>query len=374
ELERSLVSRENEYAKIRLAKYPTAWDLLPVFNPPARVVVAADLSDKPTPPAAEEFAPLEISAAARAGDTAALIALGEAAYYRYPVQVVHHFDPALRSPEAAQKYGLWIDPARGVGGLIRVRLPDGSTPISYTCATCHVRAALDGRLEVGLANTRFDIGRITYDHQAAQGYPPSRDLLTWGPGRADVSTPEGTQPIRIPDLRPTKHLLHLQHNATVQHTSPTALAIRLETLLVAANGEKHRPPREATLGLALYLYTLATPPAATAPPAEPTLARGLAVFADRCAACHLPPTFTGPPVPLDRVGADAIGHSKYRGTGSWRVPSLLGVATRGPLLHDASVPNLAALLSDRPAGAPHRFGADLSETARADLIAYVSSL
>jgi hypothetical protein len=48
---------------------------------------------------------------------------------------------------------------------------------------------------------------------------------------------------------------------------------------------------------------------------------------------------------LAAIGTDpTFGSSRDRGTGACRVPSLRGVGSRGPLLHDASVPSAAALL------------------------------
>jgi hypothetical protein len=60
-----------------------------------------------------------------------------------------------------------------------------------------------------------------------------------------------------------------------------------------------------------------------------------------CASCHAPDGFTGAPVPLAVAGTDpTLGLSPERGTGFYRVPSLRGAGTRGPLLHDASAKDL----------------------------------
>ena len=71
--------------------------------------------------------------------------------------------------------------------------------------------------------------------------------------------------------------------------------------------------------------------------------QGRAILQSHCAGCHGPPGLTGEPVPLATGGTDpALGLSPVRGTGTYRVPSLHGVGTRGPLLHDGTVPSLAA--------------------------------
>ncbi len=94
------------------------------------------------------------------------------------------------------------------------------------------------------------------------------------------------------------------------------------------------------------------------------------------------------PVPLGVVGTNpTVGLSASRGTGNYRVPSLHGVSSRGPLLHDASLPDLAAMLDPTrteasyaggrlgPGPVPgHVFGLDLDTDDRADLLAYLATL
>jgi hypothetical protein len=113
-----------------------------------------------------------------------------------------------------------------------------------------------------------------------------------------------------------------------------------------------------------------------------------AVFSRDCAGCHLPPAFTGAPVPLAVIGTDPmLGLSPSRGTGTYRVPSLHGVGSRGPLLHDGTIPSIEALLDPSrvtasfagrlhgPGSVPgHRYGLELSGADRAALIAYLRVL
>jgi mono/diheme cytochrome c family protein len=264
---------------------------------------------------------------------------------------------------------------------------DGSVALALTCSSCHAAADFGGDVAPGLPNARLDLGAAIL---AAQGIPAalSQDPhAAWGPGRLDVTTATGTEPARIPDLRPVRFLSYLQQDATVRARDLTTLAIRIETLLITAWGEAVRPPRVIALALAAYVQSLAAslPPAADAAAASPN---GASLFAATCAACHAPPAFTGEPVPLAVIGTDpALGLSADRGTGSYRVPSLHGVGTRGPLLHDGTLPSVDAMFdparltdafTDRLHGTGavpgHLFGLDLSDGDRQDLLRYLHTL
>jgi cytochrome c peroxidase len=290
---------------------------------------------------------------------------------------------ALASRAAAARYGLWLDSERGVAGVVRARMADGSTALALSCATCHAAPGA-ARVEDGLPNARLDIGSAIVAQRGSALAPGERaSLLAWGPGRLDVTTQLGAEPARIPDLRPVRWLTHLHQDATLAVREAT-LAIRIETLIVTSSGQVIRPPRVVALALATYVESLA----AALPPAPEPRDRGATLFAAHCTGCHAPPGFAGPPVPLDIVGTDpTLGSSPERGTHSYRVPSLRGVGTRGPLLHDGSVPSVAALLdparltpafSARLHGSGavpgHDFGLDLPAVDRELLIAYVSSL
>jgi mono/diheme cytochrome c family protein len=314
-------------------------------------------------------------------DEAALRALGEEAFFRYPTQLAEFAPVGVGSRAEATSYGLWIDDGRNqVGGLVRVELAGGRTGLAMTCATCHARAN-GSALLVGDGSDTFDLGRLIAD--ATGAIPGSASpFLAWGPGRVDVTTTEGTASERIPDLRPVKWLTHLQQEATVAYRDRTALAIRLETLVITSQQYLVRPPRLLAWALAAYVESLAT----SLPPA-PSDARGEAVFAVNCQGCHVPPAFTGPPVPLGVVGTDpAIGQSPERGTGMYRVPSLHGVGTRGLLFHDASLASLDAFLDPSRTAATftdgtrpgavmgHPFGLSLDDGDRAALLAYLKQL
>lgn len=340
-LQRSLVNRDNAYARLRLAHYGEDWELLREWNPKVAIY------DFDMAPPASRALVLDASS------------LGEEAFFRYPVQIV----PALasvRSRAQAAQYGLT--------SIVRVDLENGEHALAVTCATCHARRV--GRNVVaGLPNDRLDLGRLLVERGGLEAKP----RLAWGEGRLDVTTTRGDEIVRIPDLRPVRFLTYLHHAATLASNDVETLAVRLETLIVTSNGATLRPPRAVASSLAAYLWSLAD----TLPSRSPTTReerRGQALFDTQCARCHVPPAFTGPPVPVEEVGTDPmVARSPDRGTGMYRVPSLRGVSTRGALLHDGTAPNLDALFEPtRTQG--HAYGVALDEAARRDLLAYLRTL
>jgi Cytochrome c len=393
ELEQSLVNPDNSYSELRLQHYATGragdWDALPVWNPPIVPVRVANLgpnapASQPLPAGARALA---ISAAASQGSAAALRALGELAFTRYPVQTLDPGVLALASPSAAARYGLWSDPDAGIGGLVWTRMADGSARLSMTCSTCHARETPDG-LAAGLPNASFNLGHLLADAAGDERNALVQAWLAWGPGRLDPASPAGLEPVRIPDLRPVRDELYLQADATVEQRDVASLAIRIETLIVTSQSQVVRPPREVALGLALYLRSLADELPNSEPAPSTPAARGHALFDQSCATCHSPPEYSGPPVAIHVVGTDPVeGRSPERGTGTYRVPSLRGVAARGPLLHDGSLPDLSAMFDSArldpsydggrlgPGAVPgHTFGLELSAGDRAALLDFLKSL
>jgi len=212
-------------------------------------------------------------------------------------------------------------------------------------------------------------------------------IAAWGPGRIDVTTSSGLEPARIPDLRPVAFLSYLQQDATLRVVDEATLAIRIETLVITSNEEAVRPPRVVALALAAYVRSLASslPSYDAASAAQPAGAR---VFESECTGCHVLPALTGAPVPLAQVGTDpTLGDSLSRGTGRYRVPSLHGVGTRGPLLHDATLPDVEAMFdpsrldagfTDRLHGSGpvegHLYGLSLTDAQRASLVSFLKAL
>jgi hypothetical protein len=348
----SLVDPDNGYSQQRLTSYALpsgGWDALPEWNPNA---FSLDLDPD---------------------DSDAMVALGERAFFNFPVQIV--------PDRIGSAYGTWTDPVRGNGGVVVVHARDTTTTLAVSCATCHA-AVFDGNLVPGLANANFDLGRLLVDAGMVAGSEEAA-YLAWGPGRVDVTTIAGDEPVRIPDLRAVRWLTYLQADADVAQLNLDSLAIRLETLMITSHGETTRPPRLVALALASYVWSLA----GSLPAVPPATAGGATVFASECGGCHIAPSLTGPPVPLDVVGTDpTVGLSAVRGTGSYRVPSLHGVGQRALLLHDGSLPSLPAMFDPartngtftggvRPGAVPgHVYGLALSASDRAALISYLENL
>jgi cytochrome c5 len=386
ELEASLVDPSDGYAQLRLAHYATGtasdWDSLPEWNPETEAM-SSDFNASGAASRAPE-GPLEL---ANPEDEASLLALGKLAFSRYPAQLASYLSVALGSAAAAARYGLWVDDARGVGGLVRARLADGSMALALTCSSCHAARTSAG-VEDGLPNAALDLGAaIVAASGAALDSETAAHIAAWGPGRLDVTTSTGLEPARIADLRAERFQTNLQQDATLLMRGEQTLAIRIETLLITSSGQVLRPPRVVALALATYVDSLAAA-LPTVDLAAAVAPAGAGIFAANCASCHAPPAFSGPAVPLEVVGTDAtLGLSADRGTGTYRVPSLRGVGTRGPLLHDGTLPTLAAMFdparethafTERLHGSGavqgHRFGLDLPELDRAALLLYLTSL
>jgi mono/diheme cytochrome c family protein len=392
-LRESLVNPDNGYSRLRLEHYATGraddWDELPEWNPSVAPIASDELersadTDGPQPMATEAALPLRDAITTL--DDAALLALGRLAFARYPSQLAPQLGAALVSRSVAEQFGLWIDEERGVAGLVRARMADGSSEIALTCATCHAARGAAG-VEDGKPNAEFDLGRSLLVANAALDPEFAERIALWGPGRLDVTTSDGSEPVRISDLRPVRWLTHLHHDATLVMHDRTALAIRIETLIITAHAQALRPPRVVALALATYILSFANRSASNSQ-GESVPGAGIGLFAQHCQSCHAPAGFTGPPVPIATIGTDpGLGNSAERGTGKYRVPSLRYVGSRGPLLHDASLPSIDALFdparltpefSGRLHGSGavlgHPFGLDLSESDRAALIRYVKHL
>lgn len=378
--------RDNDYARLRLQRFATGaaddWERQPPFLPEV-----APLRGRPA--AAETWQRLDAAVPAAEEEVAAALGrLGAAAFFGYPAQLVDGFELAL-GPEGAQRaYGLWYGYAPGdnqglpprVSGLLRVRLPAGGQAVALSCSTCHAGPddAAAGAVVPGRPNGRLDIGLLAQDQAPAGTVLPAG---AWGAGRLDVSPDGIDNPARIPDLRVVSRQAYLHHDATLRQKDVFSLAVRIETLLLT-NLRGVAPPPAVALGLAVYLRALPPPRPA---PADP---RGAEVFAAHCAGCHAAPDYGGGPVALAIIGTDsAVGRSPERGTGGYRVPSLVGVASRGPLLHDGRVPDLGSLLDPSrlapgysgglhgPGAVPgHAYGLELGAAERAALLAFLASL
>ena len=104
-----------------------------------------------------------------------------------------------------------------------------------------------------------------------------------------------------------------------------------------------------------------------ASPTDPAaVARGRALFNDTekvgCVSCHSGARFTN-------------NQSMDVGTGAmFQVPSLLGIGTRGPFMHNGCAPTLRDRFTPTCGGTKHGGVSDLSATQLSDLIAYLESI
>ncbi|HXU03422.1 MAG TPA: hypothetical protein VN903_20795 [Polyangia bacterium] len=386
----SLATTQNRYAQVRLAHYGRTgvggWDALPEWNPAVEPIGADEIG---APGGADLQAPL--SAQARplaigdadhlADDLSALVQLGRAAFFRYPVQLAPVGDRRITRAQA-DATGLWRDAEAGLGGLVRAAMADGTVRAELTCASCHAAPDAEGRLIAGTPNAALDLAAMM-----AAGDRAARSL-SWGRGRIGVSPGEEAAPVRIPDLRPTRWLTHLQAGGAVIQRDLVALAIRIETLIITAHDAQLRPPRVVALGLAAYLWSLSATVPSTDAPLTADASAGRAIFAERCESCHAGPGLTGPPRDLRAIGTDpAAGLSADRGTDHYRVPSLRGLASRGPLLHDGSLASPADLLDPErvqpgftrglhgPGPVPgHLFGLNFDTAERRRILAFLATL
>lgn len=371
-LKRSLVNPDNGYSDLRLKNYAVEgrWDALQTWNPPSRPVTVEDVGTfegaAQTP---GDYRVVDLDSWSWEHDD--LMRVGARAFETYPLDVDTFIGQGVASPEAAQRYGLWVDARGRVGGALRVRTDSMGSPqeaFAQTCATCHASTNDQGLLVHGVSNARFNQGALR-----ASRYPTS---VRWGPGLVDV-TPDGQDnPAAIIDLRPIRHQKRLHWAATL-HNSLPALAVRIDTLLITGLNQRLRPPREVSWALAYYLWHLSGPPPTAPQPLSGAALRGQQHFQAQCAGCHHEDGTTGEPVALASIGTDAaVGESSQRGTGAYRVPSLWKVSTRTQWMHHGQVRALEEMFSpqrlERTPG--HRFGTALSAEAKEELMAFLATL
>ena len=184
-------------------------------------------------------------------------------------------------------------------------------------------------------------------------------------------------PVAIPDLIGVKNRRYLDRTGLVQHRGIGDLmryaALNNEMDFLSKFGDfiprgqnyrtlpdpstQLRYSDEQLYALSLYLYSLKPPRNPNGPSA--LTRRGKKIFDGSCAGCHTPPFYTnnkltpasGFTVPEDHkkqydvmsieIGTDpGLTLHTRRGTGYYKVPSLLGVWYRGPFEHNGSVATL----------------------------------
>ena len=361
ELEAALWLPDLRYSRGLLSNYALergGWELLPEMSGVSAPLTLAD---------AERLAdgqPLSLDAAPLPTDTDDWRALGQQVFERLPMRYDPYLTWLASRPDVWAQVGLPVegDPVRGltVRGLVKYRDDRGAVQVGIACALCHGAQGTPGRgdrqLDLGLARRLFN---------EANGIN-SALVTDWGPGRVDVSEDGVDAPLAIPDLWGVRHSGWLNSSGVIRVSGPATLAIRFETQYIKGHRMGSRPARAWTWALAQYISSLEPPTART--PADPADA---AVFEARCAGCHLPEQgFAGDLVPADALLTDPrAADSPTRGTGHYKVPSLLGVADAAPYLHDGRVPSLDALLREG-----HPFGAPIDATERAALLRFLDTL
>ncbi|MGE0402900.1 MAG: c-type cytochrome [Kofleriaceae bacterium] len=376
-LEAALTNPANMYSRIRLAAYglgDRGWDLLPVWNPRSLPVDAAQtpaLARGEIPELPSDRQPLWDGVTPTT--MPAWIALGRRVFFEYPMRAEIFMEYALTRPELAAEVGVQRTKTGDVPGLVVFANVDGETRVGITCAICHSNLK-DGEVLAGQARRSFDYGklRVTFDrvHGTLRSEDEATRMLQWGPGRADVTEDDDEDPVAIPDLWGLREQRWLTQAGTIRHDSPLALAIRQETQLTDSNHARVRPPRELAWALAMYIYSLK-------PPAKPAVAqtKGAALFAENCARCHANAAYGGNTVSATSIGTDpALATGKGRGTGKYRVPTLLDVKNGAPYLHHGAVASLDELLSPDREEPGHKPGTKLSADDRAALIAFLETL
>jgi hypothetical protein len=239
-------------------------------------------------------------------------------------------------------------------------------------------------------------------------------------------------PASIPDLFNLKERKYLDHTGLMKHRSIEDLMLYATfneetdfmtkynnmTIMRPWPNEQKDPERAGwrfssaqLYAMAKYIYSLKSP---TNPVkySEDLLQKGRRIFAEQgCVTCHAPPFYSNNSLlPVEgfkfaknykskleifdiSVGTDPLlAVNTRRGTGFYKVPSLVGVWNRQALLHDGSLTSLEELLSEdrfkddfvRTGYNPtwnasgkvdgHPFGIDLSNEDKKALIAYLNSL
>jgi mono/diheme cytochrome c family protein len=231
-------------------------------------------------------------------------------------------------------------------------------------------------------------------------------------------------PTKIPDLIGFKDRRWIDHTATHQHRDVGDL-MRYAALVSYAEAYEFGPHKilaerqgriewrasdEALHALALYIYSLKPPP--NPHPADEKARAGQKLFErEGCVGCHTPPLYTNnkltlaegftpppdQPTYLDAmslsVGTDpGLALKTRKGTGYYKVPSLMGVWYRGHYLHDGSIASLEEMfdpnrvkdthvpggwkLPDTKAQAikGHPFGLGLKPEERIQLVAFLRTL
>ena len=295
----------------------------------------------------------------------------------------------------------------------------------------------------GMMHELFSVPWLQPDPQAGVDALPLDQIAA-----AHAATPPGVMarhgtgtwsPVQVPDLIGVETRRYLDRTGLQRHRGPAdlmryaALNQGMDRLTsftgLLVSGQKDREPPdqvfeqrysdEQLYALAKYIYSLRPPPNPNLPEeraGKELVDRGRDLFMNddnRCSTCHDPKqgytnnklvAAPGFQVPTDHPERDAIMRQRVetdstltlttrRGTGLYKVPSLLGVWYRGPFEHNGSCATLEDWFdperldeSHVPTGwrgvpgtktravKGHEFGLDLSREDRKALIAFLKTL
>ena len=277
-----------------------------------------------------------------------------------PMRAAPYLQWLAGQPDLWDEVGLQRNSDGSVRGLARFETARGEEAVGATCGLCHGNAGVAGDavpdLDLGLARARFT--------QAHGGDGEQFDA--WPPGAIDVTDDGVTDAVSIPDLWSVEQNEYLNASGVIRMSTPAALAVRLETQYLVGHSLEARPNRVQIWALTMYVFSLQHDASAPAAPGK-----GRELFDRHCASCHVPDrAFGGGLVAVDGLTSDPqAAYSAYRGTGFYKVPSLVGVSDGGPFLHDNSAPDLEALLA-----MPHPYAIELDSTEQQALLDFLRTL
>ncbi len=286
--------------------------------------------------------------------------LGQAVFHYFPMRADRWLDWLVQSPEHWDAVGLRTTADGSVHGVVRHIDAYGKPAVAITCALCHSAESKVADFHDGRATRALDLGLARTLWRQASGLSQGPEA-NWGPGRIDVTDDGIDSPTVIPDLFGLKHAQYLNCSGVIEVSHALVPAIRFETQYILGHELLARPSRHLTVALAEYVMSLESGTHHVEIPSA---------FWQHCAQCHDPEySFSGGLIDAQAVGTDtAAATTPNRGTGYYKVPSLLGVSLGGPFFHDGS-----ALTFD-DVFVVHTQAQDVNRTAKRQIIEFLLTL
>jgi len=351
QLEASLWMPELPYARKRLEAYglvDSGWDFLPQMSFTTTRVggnpVTVEFSDA-VPTSREEW-----------------LKLGEQVFWDMPMRRDGYLEWLAVNPQIWDEVGIQTDRDGNMRGIVKFEDVTGRQRMGVTCGVCHGDNGVPGT-----ANHKLDLGKARSYFGEVVG-ANFTEGLEWGPGAVDVTDDNITDPLGIPTLWALEHQSHINRSGAIKLASPAALAIRFETQYIEGHSMMARPNRTHTLALAMYVYSL------TSPTQREELSeneRGRTIFQDNCASCHNPEKgYGGGLVAASTINSNPIAtQSPMRGTGFFKVPTLIGISKSDRFMHDAGLDSLEDVIDSG-----HPNGSSLDAKDREDLLSFLGKL